>query len=89
MDHLESSRLQEISDNLHVSRSLLQEWRLGGIVELVVLNPWNAVEEGLDDPIFRNVICTSVDHQGRDIDLGKSINYRPRCERTAPARSQI
>ena len=84
-----STILQEISYDLHVRGSLLQERCVGGILEFMVLSIRNAVEEGLDDPILRNVSRPSVDHQGRDFNLRESVNYGPRCERTGPTRSQI
>jgi len=80
---------QEISDDLHVRGSLLQERSVGGIVKFVVLNIRNVVEERLNDPIFRDVTLASVDHQGRDFDLSESINYGPRCERAGPGRVQV
>lgn len=77
------------SNNPHVSGPLLQEWRVGGILEFVVLSARNAVEEGLDDPIFRNVVRTLVDHQGWDLNLRESVNYGPRRERVGPAGFQF
>ena len=62
---------------------------MGGMLEFVVLSVRDAVEEGLNDIILRNVACTSIDHQGRDLDLGESINHSPFMERTGPARLQI
>jgi len=80
---------QKVSDNPHECGSLLQERRVGGTLEFVVLNVRDAVEEGLNNIIFRNVVFTSVDHQGRDLDLRESIDYAPCLERTGPARLQI
>ena len=82
-------RIQERSDDLHVCGSLLQERGVGGTLEFVVLDVRNAVEEGLDDIIFRHVVFPSVDHQGRDLDLRESINYGPFLEWAGPARFQI
>lgn len=57
-----SLRLQKLPNDLHEGRPLLQERRVGGVLELAVLNLWNAVEEGLNDPVLRNVVRTSIDH---------------------------
>jgi len=81
-----SLRIQELSDNFYVCGPFFQERGVGGTLEFVVLDVRNAIEEGLDDIIFRNIVFTTVGHQGRDLDLGESMNYGPFLERAGPAR---